>query len=83
MNTTFKRTIYLGIAGLSVILFIIGSFYDLPIAQAVYRPNHPAALVFSVIGLYLFFPEPDQKQSQTDPDPDRLRLYRFVHSRPW
>lgn len=55
MNTTFKRTIYLGIAGLSVILFIIGSFYDLPIAQAVYRPNHPAALVFSVIGLYLFF----------------------------
>lgn len=55
MNTTFKRIVYLCIAVLSVLLFIVGSFYDLPIALAVYRPNHPAALVFSVIGLYLFF----------------------------
>ena len=55
MNTTLKRTVYLGIAVLSVILFIVGSFYDLPIAQAVYRSNHPAALVFTVIGYYVFF----------------------------
>ena len=43
------------IASAAVILFAFGTFFDLPAEQAVYHPNQPAALVFTVLGYYLFF----------------------------
>ena len=55
MNATVKRGVYIVIAALSVILFIVGSFCDLTIAETVYRPNQPVALVFTILGYILFF----------------------------
>ena len=55
MSLAVKRSVYAVIAALSVILFVVGSFCDLPIAVAVYRPNQPVALVFTVLGYVLFF----------------------------
>ena len=55
MSLAVKRSVYLVIAALSVMLFIVGSFCDLPVAEAVYRPNQPAALFFTILGYVLFF----------------------------
>ncbi len=55
MRLAVKRNVYLVIAALSVILFTVGSFCDQTIAAAVYRPNQPAALVFTILGYVLFF----------------------------
>ena len=55
MSAAAKRTAYVVIAVLAGVLFVGGSVYDLPAAQAVYRLNDPAALAFSVAGVYLFF----------------------------
>ena len=55
MSGAVKRTVYILIASAAGILFAAGTFFDLPAAQAVYRPNQPAALVFTVLGFILFF----------------------------
>jgi len=55
MSLSVKRSVYIVIAALSVILFAVGSFCDLPIAETVYRPNQPVALVFTILGYVLFF----------------------------
>ena len=55
MNATVKRGVYIVIAVLSVILFVVGSFCDQTIAETVYRPNQPVALVFTILGYILFF----------------------------
>ena len=55
MSLAVKRSVYIVIAALSVILFAVGSFCDLPAAEAVYKPNQPAALFFTILGYVLFF----------------------------
>ena len=55
MSAAARRVSYLVIAVLSGILFAVGSLYDLPIAEAVYRPQYPLALAFTVLGYLLFF----------------------------
>ena len=55
MKPAEKRIVYGITAILSVMFFAAGSFWDAPIAQTIYRPQQPAALVFTVLGYVLFF----------------------------
>ncbi|MBO4927183.1 MAG: phosphatase PAP2 family protein [Clostridiales bacterium] len=51
-----KRTrLYICLAVFFAAAFVAGTFWDLPVARALYSENNRVAVIFSVLGLYLFF----------------------------
>ena len=56
-NMTSKKLsrIFIALAVFFIITLAVGSFWDFPIAQALYRKGNTAAMVISFIGFILFF----------------------------